>query len=400
MNATSRVPCSVLALLAVVGCNSPAPTTTSTTAASSDGSTTNQLETSTAADPDTSGSTSSASTTATDSSGPWTGGPGPLTGGPATRCQAPPELTPCDVGSDPFQAMNVGCPHDDGMGVELLAAAMVADDAASWAAVHQLGTHVDPVDQTPTWQARHGDKMLMLSTGHIPTVDQHGVVIAPPSATQEGTANGNPDGVGTLPDPIRVRKGSNFGGGGDPGVNCDGENDCSDTLFDQWVLGAQQANDLTYLTFDVHVPLDVHGFNVDFAWFSAEFPEWVGWPFNDVFMAWSTSAAYTGNVTFIDGQPLTVTALEQAVIAGFDGNDPALEGTGYDGSDGTDPVGGATGWYVARGPLVPGETVTIAIAIFDMGDQILDTAALIDHWRWTCEGCDPTTNDGCEILPT
>jgi hypothetical protein len=37
------------------------------------------------------------------------------------------------------------------------------------------------------------------------------------------------------------------------------------------------------------------------AFFSSEYPEFVGEKFNDMFIGWSTSEAYTGNVTFSAG---------------------------------------------------------------------------------------------------
>jgi hypothetical protein len=34
-----------------------------------------------------------------------------------------------------------------------------------------------------------------------------------------------------------------------------------------------------------------------------------------------------------------------------------------------------------------------------MGDSILDTAVIIDHWRWDCQGCVPSEIDPCGITP-
>jgi hypothetical protein len=49
--------------------------------------------------------------------------------------------------------------------------------------------------------------------------------------------------------------------------------------------------------------------------------------FNDMFVVWSTSESFTGNVTFIDEQPLTVTALDPYMT--IKPGDPLLAGTGF-----------------------------------------------------------------------
>src|SRR5690606_4163898 len=195
--------------------------------------------------------------------------------------------------------------------------------------------------------------------------------------------------------------------GGVPFQDCDGQNDCSDTLEAQWQLGEGRANDLLWFRFDLTVPAEVNGYKFDFAFFSSEFPEWVDTMYNDVFLVWSTSETYTGNVTFINDQPLTVTALEDAIV--YEGNDPELAGTGVDGVGGggpmgmgmgmMEPTGGATGWFTATGSAAPGEDFTLAWAIFDMGDEFYDTTVVLDDFRWDCEGCIPSVDEGCGIEP-
>jgi hypothetical protein len=166
------------------------------------------------------------------------------------------------------------------------------------------------------------------------------------------------------------------------------------------------------LSFDITVPAGTHGYQFDFAWFSAEYPEWVApEPFNDVGLWWSTSETFTGNVTFINDQPLTVTALQDAVHdQGFWGTDPELQGTGFAGMEGffclpqnpfgesNCPIGGGTGWYTTTGSAMPGETITMAFAIFDMGDSIYDTVMLLDNFQWDCQGCDPELEE-CGVAP-
>lgn len=57
------------------------------------------------------------------------------------------------------------------------------------------------------------------------------------------------------------------------------------------------------------------------------------------------------------------------------------------------------GWYKATSGVNPGETFTLAFAIFDMGDSTFDTTAIIDNWQWDCEGCTPNEVNSCGIEP-
>ena len=147
--------------------------------------------------------------------------------------------------------------------------------------------------------------MLALSTGTLPRPDAQGRLIQAPG---NGGDNDNPDAV-QLPPPLTPEMGSNEGEGGTPFEDCDGVGDCSDSLRAQWEAGQAEANDLLWLQFEMVAPAGTYGFSFDFAFFSAEFPEYVGSEFNDVFVAWSSSESYTGNLCFVNDQPCTVTAL-------------------------------------------------------------------------------------------
>ena len=99
-----------------------------------------------------------------------------------------------------------------------------------------------------------------------------------------------------------------------------------------------------------------------------------------MFVVWSNSETYTGNLCFIDDQPCTVTALWPTQ---FQGNDPELANTSFTND-------GGTGWFQIKGSAEPGELLQITIAVFDMGDTILDTLVLLDRFAWDCEGCTPS----------
>jgi hypothetical protein len=266
------------------------------------------------------------------------------------------------------------------------------NDATTIHTIEQFGSAMNGND--PQWKPQEGNKMLIISTGTLDDPN-NGVLTQDPGVTHmlnlgpNRNKTKNPDNQ-KLPLPMHAENGS----GGMPFSDCDCVNDCSDTLWDQWVLGDEKANDLLWFTFELNVPGGTYGYEFDFAWFSAEYPEWVDTKYNDVFVVWSTSESYTGNITFINDQPLTVTALKNDMKYGPD--HAALAGTGFDGSD---EYGGATGWYTALGSASPYETFSLTWAIFDMGDNVLDTAVLIDNWRWSCGGCIPSDEDSCGIKP-
>ena len=68
-----------------------------------------------------------------------------------------------------------------------------------------------------------------------------------------------------------------------------------------------------------------------------------------------------------------------------------MMGTGYE-TGGSTPLGGGTGWLTTTAPITPGEDVTLHFIIFDEGDGILDSAALIDNFQWLTNSVDsPTT---------
>ena len=74
---------------------------------------------------------------------------------------------------------------------------------------------------------------------------------------------------------------------------------------------------------------------------------------------------------------------------------PRLAGTGFPG----DEEGAATEWFTAKASAEPGETFTIAISLFDMGDTVWDSVGILDNFRWDCEGCVPSEVDDCGISP-
>jgi hypothetical protein len=222
--------------------------------------------------------------------------------------------------------------------------------------------------------------------------------VLPLGATQNGSANANPGASGPpgpdtpvgLPAPIVAVDGSNFGAGGTPFVNCDLVGDCSDSLDTQWLVGGSGAYDLLYFQFDVTVPAGTSAYTFDIAWFDAEYPEWIGSEFTDIFVVWSESEAYTGNVMVNFGESFSSNTA--APFVNYSGADPEMSGTGYQGFacpaiGPCQPVGGATGWYTVTAPVVPSENISLTFALFETGDHALDATVLVDNFDWDCDGC-------------
>lgn len=364
---------------------------------------------------------------------PSTGGPDETTGstgGDSSSSSGDPDTTtgndeecplaeahePCDGDSnDALHAMGLNCTtagpnwidHQNAVKVAKLdfQAPPMLDGKRSWQVARSYGTYVDPMTQKPFWNSREGDKVLLISSGLLPPPDGQGAVIVEDSDVYNDSGLGGKWDSDVMPPPMSPEHGSP-----DPMgyTNCDKVNDCSNTILDQWDLGGGDAEDKMWFSFELTAPAiangqtsDAKGYTFDFAYFSAEFPEFVDSPYNDIFVVWQASEEYTGNVTFINGQPLTVTALWPIDFEGecefLDpncvGEDPHLQGTGHI----TD--GGATGWYQATGGVNPGETFVLAFGIFDMGDSDYDTTAIIDNWQWDCEGCIPNEVDSCGVIP-
>ncbi len=350
-------------------------------------------------EPGTSTGTSTGNETSPDSS----------TGDPL-GCPLAEQHLPCDPTSDDaLHAMGLNCTtagptwvdNENAVAVAKLSfkAPGLIKNKQTWQVARSYGTFVDPNTKAPFWGPREGEKLLMLSSGLLPAPNLEGAVIIADGDVYNNAGVGGEWDSDEMPPPMSPEKGSP-----DPMgfTSCDGVNDCSNTLKKQWDLGSASVSDKTWFSFELTAPASVKGFTFDFAFFSAEFPEYVDSEYNDIFVVWQASEDFTGNITFINGQPLTVTALWPIDFQGdcglFNPNCPEganehLAGTGHIDD------GGATSWYKATSGVKPGETFVLAFAIFDMGDAGFDTTALIDNWQWDCAGCVPNELDSCGIEP-
>jgi cysteine-rich repeat protein len=356
------------------------------------------------------------------------GGPGDFCKNDCTMfvpasCQAPPEYVVCDSAinladktdkTNAHKAMGI-CNDNPANSVQITNFDFQSNNNAAWQVAKGFGSYTYDNDMDPAtpnkllYSPREGDAFLMVSTGVIKAPDAQGVVTEGVN-TQGGNGLNNNDQSNALPPPFRYEVGSNEGVGGTPFQKCDGVKDCSDTLQAQWLDGNSNPNDKLWFSFKTKVPAGTYGYNFDFVFCSSEWPFWVDSQYNDLLIAYQVDPSaddpmadppidpYTGNVTFIPdpnnmekGLPLTITALDPYLGgAGYSGNEPQLNGTGFE-------TNACSDWFTAKGGVQPGAEVTIGFFIADMGDSSLATMAILDNFRWDCEGCIPSEVDDCGV---
>ena len=176
-------------------------------------------------------------------------------------------------------------------------------------------------------------------------------------------------------------------------------------------------NDSIALVLQIKTPANAKGLQFDFDFYSSEWPEYVCTQFNDGFVAWLQSAAFTGTGTDLNvsydskGDPVSVnnaffdrcTTNASTGCCSHQGSGPEgcgtptatsacaggpaeIGGTGFE-DDGTfcggaSTGGGATGWLTTTAPVSPGEVITISFIIWDTGDANWDSSVLLDHFTW------------------
>jgi hypothetical protein len=198
------------------------------------------------------------------------------------------------------------------------------------------------------------------------------------------------------------------------------------------------ANDPIMLQLRIKTPSNARSFSLSTNFLSSEYPEWVCSPFNDFFVVlldstWNGAPAnphdknlaiYTSptNQTYPVGVNLGHgnTGLFRQCVNGATGCGEGstagtintctgideLEGTGLERTNpGPNPLyplelgycgannraGGGTGWLVTSGNVNGGETITLRIALWDVSDEIYDSAAIIDNFQWSVDASDPGT---------
>ncbi|MEM6292786.1 MAG: choice-of-anchor L domain-containing protein [Myxococcota bacterium] len=302
--------------------------------------------------------------------GDGNGSQGADTDGCGTECECTiPEHQPCDANTgDPFLAMGLGCPGELAVQVSTTGPAPAIGVRTGFGANN-------------TFSPREGSAYAVIGSGFVSDLDLE----TPPGDSNLQPTHCNDDlGAfdvgGTLPLPLRS---NNVAGDctADPALL--GTGDCSNTIAEQFNQG-NSANDYVEMRFELDVPVDVVSLSYDFAFFSTEYPDYFGSQFNDMYVGWLESEAWTGNISFdAAGNPISLNA-------GFlDYRDDANNLPEFAGTCMRQHAG--TGWLTSSAGVVPGEHITVAFAIFDLSDSILDSYVFLDNFQWGCEPGAPST---------
>ncbi len=290
-------------------------------------------------------------------------------------CGAPNPVSCDDEDDDPWHAIGLNCTGGPQV------------DGTYFGDAQQVYVHEGTFGTSGEFPPREGNKVVLLSSGVAQDwVTDVGVTISSPM---------NGGNLSNLPPPM-TRTPVSPGGGEDCAANpaLIGTGDCSNTIETQYSQGGN-ANDLAYMSFSAEVPANTFGFTYDFAFFSVEYPVYYQSQFNDMYVAWLESEGWTGNISFDEfGSPISLNAgfLDfKDAPNGFDCDAPCtapeLAGTAAQNHAGTR-------WLTSNAPVVPGETIEVYFAIFDLADSALDSAVMLDNFLWTCEGGPPVTIPG------
>jgi hypothetical protein len=141
----------------------------------------------------------------------------------------------------------------------------------------------------------------------------------------------------------------------------------------------------------IRVPTNAKSFSYDFRFFSAEYWSWQCTSYNDFYLAILQSAApglpADKNITFdANNNPVSVNnGFFQVCVQKGCNTCPAgtgeLAGTGMQ----LNNTGGGTTWLTTDSPIVPGETITLELMVFDVSDHTLDSLVIVDNFRWSVQ---------------
>jgi hypothetical protein len=234
----------------------------------------------------------------------------------------------------------------------------------SQAAILQQYGYLNNNPANPNNPPKKGPTMAGVSSGRMRYTGQTGFA-SPNGGTSFAT-------VGACPAAYLAANGGTLPSSAGCSGNCLGGSTCYDSIL---------------VRMQIRVPTNAKSMSYDFKFYSGEFPEYVCTTFNDYYVALLTTGApgipADKNVSFDGvGNPVSVNN------GFFDVCSPTgcfncpkgtneLLGTGMEGS-----VGGGTSWLTTDAPIVPGETMTIEFAVWDVGDWSWDSHVLLDNFRW------------------
>jgi hypothetical protein len=160
------------------------------------------------------------------------------------------------------------------------------------------------------------------------------------------------------------------------------------------------ANDSVDIQLQIRVPTNAQSLSYDFRYFTSEYWSWTCTPYNDFYLALMTSGApgipADHNISFDSlHNPVSVNngffeVCQSKGCYTCPSGTASLAGSGMEKLDSIfDPgnpiaiTGGGTTWLTTDAPVVPGETITLDFMVFDVSDGILDSATILDNFRWS-----------------
>ena len=156
-----------------------------------------------------------------------------------------------------------------------------------------------------------------------------------------------------------------------------------------------EGTDMVQMTIDLTPPPGVTSFQFDWKLFSEEFPDFVGFGYNDTFIVETPASTFA-----IDLDPLyfipTVSAPNNIAFDGS-GNLISINSTGVYGMSAGNAVGttynGATAMLTTVYPFAEGTpSLTFVFSLMDLGDDLFDTSVFLDNLRWGMESGPPMTS--------
>jgi len=158
------------------------------------------------------------------------------------------------------------------------------------------------------------------------------------------------------------------------------------------------SHDGAALQVKIRVPSNAKSFKYQTNFFTYEFPRYICDEYNDFFVTMmdpKPAGLPDGNIAFDqDGNPISVNNSLLQVCAPQNAGGKSfscplgpstLQGTGFEGH-------AATGWLTTTAPVdtVRGKEITLMWAVWDQGDGVLDSTALVDDFSWSVDAADGT----------
>ena len=157
-------------------------------------------------------------------------------------------------------------------------------------------------------------------------------------------------------------------------------------------------NDAVMFEMRIRVPKTARSFSFDIYFLTKEYPTYICSNYNDFFIELLDSAYTSDDPAFQNpadknlamdaaGNPIGINIAASGLFTQCSPNHSytatetsctgteELEGTGFE-------ENGGTGWLTTRGNVVGGEIITLRLAIWDLGDHLLDSLVLIDNFQW------------------